>query len=281
MNKTALAWEISADKKWQGYTLREILFYKELLFRFVRRDVLSTYQQTLLGRFWIFLQPLLTSFVYVIVFGSFIKTSPNGIPQVLFYLTGTIIWSFFSDSLTGTMYTFTSNAQIFSKVYFPRIISPLSTICTQFIRLGIQVALFFTIYFLYTLSYPNLLINTNIYMIPLMLLFTSAFALGLGLIFSVLIAKYRDFENIIQFGLRLFMFASPVLYSSAVIPSEFSFIYWLNPLTTMIETFRSAFLTQQYIPQIYYVITAINVTLMLVVGLILFKRQEQIVMDTI
>ncbi|RYZ54952.1 MAG: ABC transporter permease [Sphingobacteriales bacterium] len=280
-NSDAWSWEIKAKEEWYRFKFNELTQYKELLFRFVRRDLLSTYQQTIIGKFWIFLQPLLTTMVYVIVFGNFIKTSTYGVPLVLFYLPGTIIWNFFSDSMTGTMYTFISNSHIFSKVYFPRIISPLSVLCTQFIRLGIQVLLFFSIYFVYTFLYPDLFVAANFWALPFLILLTAAFGMGTGLIFSVLIAKYRDIENFVQFGLRLFMFATPVLYSSAVIPEEFRALYWANPLTPVIETFRSAFLTHSVIPQEFYINSTLTVSVILITGLILFKKQEVKVMDTI
>jgi len=282
MNKVEVwSWEIKAKDEWWRFKIRELIQYKELLLRFVRRDLLSSYQQTIIGKFWILLQPLLTTLVYVIVFGNFIKTSPYGVPLVLFYLPGTIIWNFFSDSMTGTMYTFVSNAHIFNKVYFPRIISPLSVLCTQFIRLGIQAGLFLLIYGCYALFDPTLYVSGSFWLLVYLISLAAGLGLGLGLIFSVLVARFRDVENIVQFMLRLFMFATPVLYSSTVIPQELSGLYWLNPLTPVIETFRAVFLTHMPINTEIYYTSAISVSSILAIGLILFKKHEVKVMDTL
>lgn len=275
------SWEIGTKDRWFNYDLRELISYKELLFRLVRRDLLSTYQQTIIGRFWIFLQPLLTTLVYVIIFGTVLNTSTTGIPKILFYLPGTIIWNFFADIFVGTMYTFLSNSHIFSKVYFPRILIPLSVCCTQFIRLGIQLILFLIIYSIYCFSNPWLYVSEDIILLPLVILQIAGFAFGTGLIASVIIAKYRDVENFIQFMLRLFMFATPVFYTTSIIPKEYAHIIWLNPLTSVIETFRSVFLSHEVIPEQNLVSSTITVVIIMIAGLALFKKQELKVMDVI
>ncbi|RYD58336.1 MAG: ABC transporter permease [Sphingobacteriales bacterium] len=275
------SWEIGTKEKWFNYDLRELASYKELLFRLVRRDLLSTYQQTIIGRFWIFLQPLLTTLVYVIVFGTILNTSTLGIPKILFYLPGTIIWNFFADIFVGTMYTFLSNSHIFSKVYFPRILIPLSVCCTQFIRLGIQLALFAIIYTIYSFFTPGLYASTDFILIPLLLLQIAGFAFGAGLIASVVIAKYRDVENFIQFMLRLFMFATPVFYTTTIVPKEYIDIIWINPLTSVIETFRSVFLSHEVLPEQSFMSGTITVVAIMIAGLALFKKQELKVMDVI
>lgn len=274
-------WVISSEPEKFGFEIKKIRQYRELLFRFVRRDMLSTYQQTLMGSVWIFLQPLLTTLVYVIIFGYFIKTATLNIPTVLFYLPGVIVWNYFSDILIQTMYTFIHNSQIFSKVYFPRIIVPLSVVLNQTIRMGIQLFIFLIIWLFYKTDYPQLQIQYNLMLLPLALLIVALLGLGIGLICSVVISRYRDVENLVHFLLRLFMFASPVVYSVSLVPAVWQPLYWLNPLTAIIEVFRSAFLYPAQGYFYYIAIAAITSVMLTVIGIVLFKRYEMQIMDTV
>jgi lipopolysaccharide transport system permease protein len=277
-------WEINSKQRLFSLGLREIYYNRGLVLRLVRRDLLASYYQTLIGPFWIFLQPLLTTLVYIIIFDKFAKIrTDTKIPPILFYLPGSIIWTFFSDCLTGTMYTFIANAHIFSKVYFPRLVVPISNTITQSIRLLIQCFLFIIIYLYYYFRYHNVdpSSSTVLFLVPLLVLLTAAFAMGSGLIASVFVAKYRDLETFIQFFLRLFMFATPVVYPSDIVPEEYKVIFWLNPLTPIIETFRSAFLSNGDATKEYLLIATAEVFVIFIVGLFLFKRREVKVMDTI
>ncbi|MFC0771492.1 ABC transporter permease [Terrimonas alba] len=274
-------WEIKpAQEKWH-VGMAEIIHYKDLLLRFTQRDLSVRYKQTIIGPFWNFLQPLMTTFVYFFVFGKIAKISTDGAPPVLFFLGGTIIWTFFSDCFQSVQSTFISNAHIFSKVYFPRLVVPLSSILSQTIRFLIQLLLFILIYLFYFFYFENVYPNWYILLLPLLMLLTAGFALGLGLIASVFVAKYRDLESLTQILLRLFMFATPVIYPLSIIPEKYKPWFWLNPLTWILETFRSAFLTRKEISFINMTVCMSSVLIVSLIGMVLFKNRELKVMDTI
>lgn len=273
-------WEINAKTKWFDWNLREMVSYKDLLFRFVRRNLIASYQQTVLGPFWVFIQPVLTTLVYYIIFGKVVKISTGGIPPVLFYLSGILFWSFFSDCLNGTMYTFLQNASIFSKVYFPRLVVPVSNVISHSIRIGIQLLLFIIIY-LYNIATIGMTGNYYIFITPFLLLLTAVFGLGAGLIISVFTAKYRDLDYALQFLLRLFMFATPVVYPASIVPEKYRFWYWLNPLTVITETFRAAFFSNEPVHYFRLALCTIEVVGLLVLGITLFKKKELKIMDVV
>ncbi len=274
-------WEIKPDESWFRLNFAELLHYKDLLFRFVRRDIIASYQQTILGPLWVFLQPLLTTFVYIIIFRKIAKIPTDNIPPVLFYLPGIIIWSYFSDCLLSTMYTFLHNASIFSKVYFPRLIVPLSTILFHSFRISIQLILFVLIYLFFLIRYHNITPSLLILLVPFLILLTACFALGLGLMISVFTAKYRDLDNTLQILLRLFMFVTPVVYPVSIVPEKYKFLFWLNPLTPVIEIFRSAFFSHGNIPVQYLLLSILTVGIILFAGLVLFHKHEIKVMDVV
>jgi lipopolysaccharide transport system permease protein len=274
-------WEITAHRPWFRLNLRELIQYKDLLLRFVRRDIIASYQQTILGPIWVFLQPLFTTFVYFIIFSRVAKISTDNIPPLLFYLPGSIIWSYFSDCIISTMNTFQNNAYIFNKVYFPRLIVPLSAVLFHTFRISIQLLLFLGVCLIYVLKGTPLHFGWQVLLAPLMIFITACYALGCGLIISVLTAKYRDLDNITQFMLRLFMFAAPVVYPASLIPQKFKFIFWLNPLTPVIEIFRSSFLKPRPLPMGYLILSMITSFLLLVTGIILFNKREIKIMDVI
>jgi lipopolysaccharide transport system permease protein len=282
MNKqTEWEWEISPEQNWFQLKLGEIWQYKDLLFRFVRRDILASYQQTILGPLWVFLQPLFTTLVYMFIFRRVAKISTDGLPSLLFYLPGSIIWTYFSDCLTGCMYTFMANAYIFSKVYFPRLIVPLSIIVFHSFRISIQLLLFTIIYIYYLITDPHIHPSFSILLLPVLIFLTAAFALGAGLIISVFTAKYRDLDNILQFVLRLFMFAAPIVYPASIVPEKYRFLFWLNPLTSVIEIFRGSFYNRAPVPWANLIWSFLGVFVILFFGILLFKKREIRVMDVI
>ncbi|HEV3224397.1 MAG TPA: ABC transporter permease [Puia sp.] len=274
-------WEISAHRAWFRLNLRELFHYKDLLLRFVRRDIIASYQQTILGPIWVFLQPLFSTFVFFIIFSRVAKIPTDGIPPFLFYLPGTIIWSYFADCVNSTMNTFLINAYIFNKVYFPRIIVPLSSILFHSFRISIQLLLFLVVCSVYALKGSPVHLNWQILLVPVMILVTACFALGCGLIISVLTAKYRDLDNITQFMLRLFMFAAPVVYPASLIPVKYKFLFWLNPLTPVIEIFRSSFFKPHPLPIPYLLLSLLTTFIVLMTGIILFSKREIQIMDVI
>ena len=274
-------WEINSSQSWFRLGLRDLYSYRGLIMRFVRRDLISSYQQTIIGPVWMFLQPLLTTLIYLVVFGSFAKVSTDGVPKILFYLSGTIIWTFFFDNISGTMYTFITNAHIFNKVYFPRLIMPVSNIITQTVRLFIQFMLFIIIFLFYYISDNKFHLSATLLLIPFLVILTAAFALGTGLLISVFTARYRDIDTFFQYVLRLGMFITPVVFPSSIVPLKYHFLFWLNPLTPIIETFRSVFFNQSAIQYNYLLLAVANTAVLLILGLILFKRRETEVMDII
>ncbi len=278
-----LQWDWKIDHKISlfKWDLKEIWQYKDLLLRFVRRDLIANYQQTILGPFWILLQPVLTTITYYIIFGKIAKISTEGIPPLLFYLPGIIIWSYFSDCLNSTMYTFLHNSTLFSKVYFPRLIVPLSNIISHTVRMLVQLVLFVAIYIAFIAVDNSAHISASLILMPFLLLLTAAFALGAGLIVSVITARYRDLDYALQFIIRLFMFATPVIYPASIVPENLKTIFWLNPLTPAIETFRTGFFSTNTLQlQPLLVATAITIIL-LITGLALLKKLETKLMDII
>lgn len=274
-------WEINTSQSWFKLGLRDLYAYRGLIMRFVRRDLIASYQQTIIGPIWMFLQPLLTTLIYLVVFGNFAKIPTDGVPKILFYLSGTIIWTFFFDNISGTMYTFISNAHIFNKVYFPRLIVPISNIITQAVRFSIQLMLFLIIFLFYYIVYDKFQLSYTLFLIPFLIVLTAAFALGSGLMISVFTAKYRDVDTFFQYILRLGMFVTPVVFPSSLVPLKYQFLFWLNPLTPIIETFRAVFFNQGTIQYNYLLLAVFNTTILLILGLVLFKRRETAVMDII
>jgi len=280
-NKPEWEWEIKPDENWLRLNLREIVQYKDLLFRFVRRDIIASYQQTILGPIWVFLQPFLTTVVYFIIFRKIANIQTADTPPILFYLPGIIIWTYFSDCFTGVMNTFLYNAYIFSKVYFPRVIVPISNVLFHSFRLGIQLVLFLIVYAFFAFRVPQVRPTVFILLLPYLVMLTAGFALGSGLIISVLTAKYRDLDNILQFLLRLFMFATPVVYPVSLVPEQYRYLFWLNPLTAVIETFRSAFFSTTPIQFTELLLSTVTVFLVLLTGLLVFRKREVKIMDVI
>jgi lipopolysaccharide transport system permease protein len=275
-------WEIKPDQGWFRFGLKELFYKKGLILRFVRRDLLASYQQTLIGPLWIVLQPLLATLVYVIIFSKVARLSTDGTPPLLFYLSGYIIWNFFTDCLNGTMYTFIFNAHIFNKVYFPRLIIPFSAVITASIRGLIQCVFFLLLLSFYDHDFPQINISMpGILWLLFFMVVVGLFAVGLGLIISVLTARYRDIDNLIQFALRLFMFAAPVVYPASMIPNDYQTLFWLNPLTTAIEGFRGAFLTGNPIEMSWIWLSLLVVSLICFIGVTIFKKLEIKVLDTL
>jgi len=199
---------------------------------------------------------------------------------MLFYLSGSILWGFFSDCLSSSMYVFVHNAHIFNKVYFPRLIVPLSMVATHGVRMGIQLGLFIVVYIGYWFTgvvHPSL----YVLLVPMLLILIAAFGMGAGMIVSIYMAKYRDLEQVMNFVLRLLMFITPVVYPAAIVPSNYRLLFWLNPLTPIIETFRAAFLQQHPVPLLALCGSCISIVIVLVIGTVVFKQREVKVMDTI
>lgn len=260
--------------------LKQLYKYKDLLFLFVKRDVITIYKQTILGPIWFFVQPILTMVIYVFVFGKIANISTDGIPQPLFYLSGIIIWNYFSSCFSLTANTFTGNAGIFGKVFFPRLIVPLSQIISNLIKFFIQFLLFLTVFFYYL---SNNTVNPSylIILLPLLLLIIAGLGLGFGLIFSSLTTKYKDLKFLMQFGVQLLMYATPIIYPLSTIPEKYQFWIKLNPITHIIETFKTAFLGSGQLSTNGLLYACVFTLITLTLGVLIFNKTEQKFMDTV
>ena len=268
--------------KWLDLKLRDVWRYRDLLLLFVQRDFVAQYKQTVLGPLWHFINPIFTTLTYTLIFGNIAKLSTDGTPQLVFYMSGVTIWNFFAQTLTGTGSTFLTNAGIFGKVYFPRLVSPLATVCSKMIQFGIQLLLLliFVGYYRATGYLPGMAWHNLLYL-PLIVLLMGGFGLGLGIILSSLTTKYRDLNVLIGFGINLFMYATPVIYPLSSIPAEYRvFLEW-NPLSPLVEFFRYIFTgAGTFSPATLGYSTAM-MALFLFIGLLIFNRVEKTFMDTV
>ena len=262
--------------------LKQLFHYRDLLFLFVKRDIAVIYKQTVLGPIWFFLQPVMTTIIYVFVFGSVANLSTDGIPKPLFYLSGIVIWNYFSDCFMQTSDTFVKNADIFGKVYFPRLISPLSVIISNLLKFFIQFLLFIGLYVYFILSPENQISpQIQIGFLPLYILMMSMLGLGFGLIFSSLTTKYKDLKFLIQFGVQLLMYATPVIYPLSSIPEKYQFYFKLNPITHIIEAFKFSFLGKGYFSNNGLLYSFCIISLILFFGILIFNKTEKDFMDTV
>jgi lipopolysaccharide transport system permease protein len=260
---------------------RDLLRYRDLLYMFVKRDTVTLYKQTVLGPVWFFIQPILTVVVYLVVFNRIAKLSTDGLPPMLFYLSGVIIWNYFQESFNTTSKTFVENANLFGKVYFPRLILPLAKIVSGFIRFAIQFALFLIIYAFYFLKGYDLHPTYFLFFLPLMILIMALLGLGLGIIFTSLTTKYRDLVFLIQFGIQLVMYASPVIYPLSSVPEKLKFWININPMTPVLEGFRLAFLGSGTV-SITSIFTSFLFSFVLfLIGVVVFNNVEKDFMDTV
>jgi lipopolysaccharide transport system permease protein len=261
--------------------LGELWHYRDLIFLFVRRDFVSQYKQTILGPAWHFVQPVLTTIMFTLVFGKIAKIPTDGVPPFIFYMAGTVIWGYFSTVLTSTAGTFTSNAGIFGKVYFPRLAVPISILVSRLVAFAIQF--FFFLCFLAWFKFKGSDLQMNIWVLatPLLLLMMAALGLGLGVIISALTTRYRDLTVLVGFGVQLFMYATPIVYPMSVIPEKWRFWAGLNPVAPIVELFRHAFLGAGSVDLKMLGISALSTMVILYFGVVLFNRVERTFMDTV
>lgn len=266
---------------WFDIHLGELIKYKDLITLFVKRNFVTMYKQTILGPLWVIINPLLTTIIFTIVFGNIAKVPTDGIPQFLFYMAGTTAWGYFSNCLVTTSNTFIANANIFGKVYFPRLTTPISVVITNLIQFSIQFILFlcFTAYFI--LRGSNISPNLWILYTPVLIIQMAAIGLGFGIIISSLTTKYRDLAILVNFGAQLWMYATPVVYPVSQVPERWRTLYMLNPMASVVETFRYAFLGSGSVRPVFIVSSILITLLVLSVGIILFSRIEKSFMDTV
>ncbi len=260
--------------------LSEIWNYRDLIWIFVRRDIVSVYKQTVLGPLWFFLGPIFTVFTFVFVFNQIAKISTDNIPAPLFYLAGTTLWNYFQACITGTSSTFISNANIFGKVYFPRLVSPISMVISNLLKFGIQLLMFLCFWFYY-LAQGTIHPNAYIALLPLLVLLMGGMALGVGIIISSLTTKYRDLSYFIGFGITLIMYATPVIYPVSAIPEMYKPFVIYNPIAPIIETFRYGFTGSGYFSWNGLIYSSVFTIVVLLIGMVLFNKIERTFMDTV
>ena len=266
---------------WFDINLKELIQYKDLILMFVKRDFKTMYKQTILGPLWIIINPLMTTLMYTIVFGNIANISTDGMPQIVFYMLGTTVWTYFSSCLTKTSSTFTANAAIFGKVYFPRLVTPISTVISGLINFGVQFLMFLGFMAYFMIKGSPIEPNWWILITPLLLVQLAALALGFGIIISSMTTKYRDLAVLVTFGVQLWMYATPVVYPASQIGGKLKTLMMLNPVSPIVESFRYAFLGSGSIPWNYLGISVLTTLVVLFAGVVLFSRVEKTFMDTV
>ncbi|HSB02855.1 MAG TPA: ABC transporter permease [Anaerolineales bacterium] len=280
---TQKQWDLSIrpQRSWWDLRLGELWRYRDLIWLFVRRDFVAYYKQTILGPLWYVIQPVVTTLVFTVIFGNIAKLPTDGLPPFLFYLAGTTVWSYFSSVLTSTSNTFTSNAGIFGKVYFPRLCIPLSVVISNFISFGIRFGLFLAMLVYFMLAGSSIHPNLWILLLPVMLLIMAGIALGAGIVISSLTTKYRDLQYLVSFGVQLLMYGTPVIYPISTVQGIWRWLILVNPITPVIETFRLAFLGTGTLSPIYLLYSIAFMLVILCIGVLVFNRVESNFMDTV
>ena len=277
---------IEPKNGWFDLHLKELLHYRDLIFLFVKRNFVAQYKQTVLGPIWAIVQPLLTTVVFTLVFGNIAGLAADGVPSFIFYLSGTILWTYFNQCLTQTANTFVANSGTMGKVYFPRLVMPVSTVLSNLISLAIQFMFMVGFIIFYTVTNQGCHPNLYILMTPFIILQLALLGLGCGIIISALTTKYRDLAMLVGFGAQLWMYATPVAYdmnSMAVFASggKYHALYMLNPITPVVNVFRYAYLGIGEIEWLFYGISWIITLVVLFIGIMLFSKVEKTFMDTV
>lgn len=274
-------WTIEPQNSLLDLKLKDTWEYRDLLMLLVRRDFVSFYKQTILGPLWFFIQPVFTTIIFTFVFGNLAGISTDGLPQPLFYLAGITAWNYFAECLTKTSTVFKDNANIFGKVYFPRLIMPLSIVVSNLVRFGVQFMLFLGVMLYYKAAGADFDPNSYILLFPVVVLLMAAQGLGLGMIISAMTTKYRDLAFLVTFGVQLLMYATTVIYPLSAAPEQYRWIIELNPMTAIIETFRFGFLGEGSFTWTSFGYSAGITFLLLVSGIIIFNKVEKNFVDTV
>jgi lipopolysaccharide transport system permease protein len=261
--------------------LKDVWRYRDLLWLLVKRDFVSFYKQTILGPLWFFIQPLFTTIIFTFIFGNLAGLSTDGLPQPLFYMAGITAWNYFADCLTKTSTVFRDNANIFGKVYFPRLIMPLSIVVSNLVRFGVQMLLFFMMIGYYAYTGADFHLNAYVLLFPILVLLMALLGLGLGLIITALTTKYRDLAFLISFGVQLMMYATTVIYPLSAAPAAYKWVIELNPMTGIIEAFRYGFLGEGSLTLQTLGYSVIFTLVSLFLGVIIFNKTEKTFVDTV
>ena len=284
MKQGELKWDLVVKPKSSNFqlNLKEVWAYKDLIWLLVKRDITSVYKQTILGPLWMIIQPIFTTAIYTFTFSVSARMSTDGIPPVLFYLLGQTFWNYFSDCLNKTSNTFVSNAAVFGKVYFPRLVVPLSVIISNLIKLGLQFALFLVVYCYYDFTTDQLQLQLKLLpILPLCIILLGLFSLSLGIIFSSFTTKYRDLIFLLSFAVQLLMFASCVVFPVSMYSPHAQSILMYNPIVTIMEAIKFV-LTGNGLFSVYYLfINTVTIAVILLMAIVVFNRTEKSFMDTV
>jgi lipopolysaccharide transport system permease protein len=272
---------IKSKTGWFDIDLKELFRYRDLIYLFIKRNFTTRYKQTILGPLWQIINPVLTVTLYAIVFGNIAKLGTDDMPQFVFYLCSNALWAFFASCITTTSSTFTANAGILGKVYFPRLVMPISSVATSAIDLLIQVGLLVIVMVGYVISGVHFALGIRLLLAPLIALQTAVLGLGCGIIIAALTTKYRDLVVLVSFGVQLWMYASPVVYTVSQIPERYEALYMLNPMAPILTMWRSAVLGTAPCNLLYWGISWIVTLVILFLGILLFSRIEKTFMDTV
>jgi len=266
---------------WQSFNLRELLKYKDLVYLFVKRDFVIFYKQTILGPLWYIIQPLVNTVIFNLIFGKIAKLSTDGIPPFLFYMAGTVVWSYFATCLNGASNTFVKNAGVFGKVYFPRITVPISIVITGLFQFIIQFTIFLGFYLYFVKNGSDIRPNYLILTLPLFVLQMAILGLGFGALISSLTAKYRDLTFAMTFFVQIWMYLTPIVYPFSQVPEKYRVIYMFNPMTLVVESFRKAFLGTGFVNLQMITVSIVLTMVIFILGLLMFNRTEKSFIDTV
>lgn len=275
--------EIKPKSSLLSIDFKELWQYRDLYRMFVKRDIVTWYKQTILGPLWFFVQPIMTTIMFMVVFGGIAKISTDGLPQPLFYLAGICLWQYFAESLNQTSKTFIDNANVFGKVYFPRLVVPMATVTSNLVRLAIQMGLFLVV-FAYYMIFTDAPVHPNIYLLltPVLIAILAGLALGFGILFSSLTTKYRDLTFLLSFIVQLWMYATPVIYPlSTITDPRLKMLMQANPLSSIMETFKFGMLGVGEFSWQGLGYSAVFMIVLLALGIIVFNRIQKTFMDTV
>jgi lipopolysaccharide transport system permease protein len=286
MSKEKEHWDIviRPDRELFSLDLQEVWRYKDLLAMYVKRDIVTMYKQTILGPLWYVIQPLFTTIMFMFVFGGIAGIPTDGLPQPLFYMAGILCWNYFSECLTKCSETFISNQQIFGKVYFPRLVVPFSITISSLLKMGIQFILFLSIYVFYICNGYSINVTWYILLLPLLVAMLAGLGLGFGLIISSMTTKYRDLRFLVSFGVQLWMYITPIIYPLSILKNNYPNYVWaivINPLTSIIETFKIAFLGQGSFNWLYLLYSLVFTIAIMLLGMLTFNKVQRSFMDVI
>lgn len=282
MAKDEMITEIKPKTNLLDVDFKELWRYRDLFAIFVKRNIITQYKQTILGPLWFFVQPLMTTFMYMVVFGGIAGISTDGLPQAMFYLSGILMWHYFSDCLTKTSSTFLDNQAIFGKVYFPRLVVPLATVVSNLVKMGIQLLLFVGVYIMYIIKGVDVAPNIYILLFPLLIVMLAGLALGFGVIISSMTTKYRDLTILFSFVVQLWMYGTPVIYPLSTITNEkLKLLMQLNPITSIIETFKFGVMGVGSFSWGALLYSFGFMIVVMAIGIVVFNKVQRSFMDTV